>query len=64
MSAQVVREIAVAAFADAIDMLAIMQTLEAGNAPVAVARSARTDQVVKCIYRALWSRLAVIVTRA
>jgi hypothetical protein len=49
MSAQVVREIAVAAFADAIDMLAIMQTLEAGNAPVAVARSARTDQVVKCI---------------
>jgi hypothetical protein len=47
-------------------MLAIMETLEAGNAPaaVAVARSARTDQVVKCIYRALWSRLAVIVTRA
>ena len=44
MSAQVVREIAVA-FADAIDMLTIMQTLEAGNAPAAfaIARSARTD---------------------
>ena len=66
MSAQVVREIAAAAFADAIDMLAIIETLEAGNTPdaVAAARSTRTDQVVKCVYRALWSRLVVIVTRA
>jgi len=66
MSAQVVREIAAAAFKDAIDMLAIIEVLEAGNAPDAVAssRSNRTEQVVKCISRALWTRLVVIVTRA
>jgi hypothetical protein len=66
MSAQVVCEIAMASFGDAIDMLSIMETLEAGNAPASVAavNSARTDAVAKCVYRALWSRLVVIVARA
>jgi hypothetical protein len=66
MSAQVVREIAAASFADAIEMLSIIETLEAGNAPASVAavNSARTDAVAKCVYRALWSRLVVIVARA
>lgn len=66
MSAQVVRDIAAASFADAIDMLSIIETLEAGNAPEAVTavNTARTDAVVMCIYRALWSRLVTIVARA
>jgi hypothetical protein len=39
---------------------------EAGNAPAAVAvvNAARTDAVAQCVFRALWSRLVVIVTRA
>jgi len=66
MSAQLVRDIAADAFTDAIDMLSIVDTLESGNTPVAVAvvRTAQTDAVVECIYRALWTRLLVIVARA
>jgi hypothetical protein len=66
MTAQMVREIAAEAFSDAIDVLSIVETLDAGNAPAAVAavNAARTDAVAKCVYRALWSRLVVIVTRA
>jgi hypothetical protein len=66
MKAQMVREIAAEAFADAIDVLSIIETLEAGNTPAAVAavNAARTDAVAQCVYRALWSRLVVIVTRA
>jgi hypothetical protein len=66
MTAQVVRDIAKEAFADAIEMLAIIETLEAGNEPAVIAavNSARTDAVVMYIYAALWSRLVVIVTRA
>ena len=66
MTAQTVRDIAAEAFADAIDILSIIETLEAGNTPAAVAvvNAARTDAVAQCVYRALWSRLVVIVTRA
>jgi hypothetical protein len=66
MTAQLIREIAKEAFADAIDVLSIVETLEAGNDPAAVAavNTARTDAVAKCVYRALWSRLVLIVTRA
>jgi hypothetical protein len=63
---KLVREIATEAFVDAIDILSIIETLEAGNtsAAVAAANAAGTDKVAKCVYRALWSRLVVIVTRA
>jgi hypothetical protein len=66
MSAQMVCNIAAEAFTDAIDMLSIIETLDAGNTPASVAavNSARTDAVAMCVYRALWSRLVVIVTRA
>jgi hypothetical protein len=66
MAAQVVREIAAEAFTDAIDMLSIIETLDAGNtlASVAAVNSAGADAVAMCVYRALWSRLVVIVTRA
>ena len=66
MSVQLVREIAKDAFADAIEMLSIIETLEAGNAPAVVAavNSAKTGAVVTYISVAIWSRLVVIVTRA
>jgi hypothetical protein len=66
MMAQMVRDIAAEAFADAIDILSIIGTLEAGNTPAAVAavNAARTDAVAQCVYRALWSRLVVLVSRA
>ena len=48
MTVQIVRDIAAEAFADAIDMLSIIETLEAGNTPAAVAAvNARgTDQLI------------------
>ena len=66
MTAQLVRDIAADALTDAIDMLSIVDTLESGNASVAVAavRAAKTEAVAECIYRALWTRLLVIVARA
>jgi hypothetical protein len=66
MTVQMVRDIAAEGFTDAIDILSIIETLEAGNTPAAVAavNAAHTDAVAKCVYRALWSRLVVIVTRA
>jgi AbiU2 len=66
MTAQLVRNIASEAFADAIDVLRIVETLEAGNDPAAVAavNAAQTDAVARCVYRALWTRLVLIVTRA
>jgi hypothetical protein len=66
MTAEMVRNIAAEAFADSIDVLSIIETLEAENTPAAVAaiNAARTDAVAQCVYRALWSRLVVIVTRA
>jgi hypothetical protein len=66
MTAQTVRDIAAQAFADAIDILSIIETLEAGNKPAAVAavNAAHTDAVAQCVYRALWSRLVMIVSRA
>ena len=55
MSAQMVRSIAVEAFADAIDVLSIIETLEAGNTPATVAavNEAGIDAVARCAYRAL-----------
>ncbi|MBR1298537.1 hypothetical protein [Bradyrhizobium sp. AUGA SZCCT0042] len=66
MSVQLVREIASEAFKDAIEMLSIIETLEAGNAPdvIAAVNSAKTGAVVQYINAALWSRLLLIVTRA
>ncbi|KRR11528.1 hypothetical protein CP49_18000 [Bradyrhizobium valentinum] len=66
MSAQIVREVAKEAFADAVEMLAIIETLEAGNEPAVIAavNSARTGAVAMYVTAALWSRLLVIVTRA
>ncbi len=66
MTAQLVRDIAMDAFRDAIDILSIIETLEAGNTPSAVAavNAAGTAAVAECIYRALWSRLILLVTRA
>jgi hypothetical protein len=66
MTAQMLLDIGREAFADAIDVLSIIETIEAGNTPAAVkaVQAARTDQVVHCVYRALWSRLVMIVTRA
>jgi hypothetical protein len=66
MTVQMVRDIAAEGFVDAIDILSIIETLEAGNTPAAVAavNAAHTDAVARCVYRALWSRLVVIVTRA
>lgn len=66
MTEQLVRDIAAGAFRDAIDVLQIIETLEAGNAPSAVAavNAAGTDAVAECVYRVLWSRLILLVTRA
>ena len=66
MTVQLVRDIAAVAFRDAIDVLQVIETLEAGNAPSAVAavNAAGTDAVAECVYRALWSRLILLVTRA
>ena len=57
MTRQLVLDLSTEAFADAIDMLSIIETLEAGNTPAAVAavRAAKTDAVAVCIYRSLWS---------
>jgi hypothetical protein len=62
----VVQKIAADGFVDAIDALSIIETLEAGNtlAAVAAVNAAHTDAVAQCIYRALWSRLILVVTRA
>jgi hypothetical protein len=61
-----VREIAGYAFGDAIDIMQLIATLEAGNAPAVVSaiNAARVDNVAVCIYRALWSRLVGVVARA
>jgi hypothetical protein len=66
MTEQLVRDIAAGAFRDAIDVLSIIETLEAGNAPSAIAavNAAGTDAVAECVYRALWSRLILLVTRS
>jgi hypothetical protein len=66
MTVRMVREIAKQAWVDAIEVHLIIETLEAGNTSAAVAavNAAGTDAVAKCVYRALWSRLVVIVTRA
>jgi len=62
----IVRDIAAESFGAAMDILFVIETIEAGNAPSAVVavNSAGTDAVAHCVYRALWSRLLVIVTRA
>ena len=61
-----VRNIAKDAWADAIEIRKLIETLETGNTPVAVAaiNPAGTDDVAQSIYRALWSRLVMIVARA
>jgi hypothetical protein len=66
MTAEKVRTIAAAAFQDGIDIRMIIETLEAGNTPAAVAavNATNTGKVVKCIYRCMWTRLVMIVARA
>lgn len=66
MSAQIVRDIAKEAFSDAIEMLAIIETLEASNSAAAHATvsSAQTVEVAMYVRAALWSRLLSILIRA
>jgi hypothetical protein len=66
MSALLVRDIAKEAFADAVEMLSIIETLEAGNEPATIAavNAARTGAVAMYVNVALWSRLILIVSRA
>jgi hypothetical protein len=66
MSAQIVREIAAAAFKDAIDILAIIEVLSAQNhearwQQVNQAGAGRAADIIK---RALLSRLVILVARA
>jgi hypothetical protein len=53
VTAKAVSDIAAGAFADAIDILSIIETLEAGNAPAVIAsvNMAHTDRVAECVYR-------------
>ena len=53
MTAQTVRDLAAEAFADAIDILSLIETLETlGNTSAAVAavNATHTDAVVMCVY--------------
>jgi hypothetical protein len=65
-SAKMVHDIAADAFRDAIDIRFIIETLEAGNDPQAfqAVNRSHTAQVAECVYRALWTRLLIIVSRA
>ena len=65
-SAKKVRDIAADVFRDAIDIRFIIETLEAGNDPKAfqAVNGSRTAPVAECVYRALWTRLLIIVSRA
>ena len=65
MTAKTVCDIASQAFADAIDICQLIETLEALNSTEAIERinAAGTAAVAECIYRSLWSRLVLIVTR-
>jgi hypothetical protein len=66
MTVQKVRDIASMAFQDAIEIRAIIETLETGNTPSAIAavNAAGTDRVAQCVYRSLWRSLLMIVARA
>jgi hypothetical protein len=63
---QLVRDIASYAFTDAIDIMQVIETLEASNDPAVVGaiNAARVGNVAECISRALWSRLVGVVARA
>jgi hypothetical protein len=68
---ELVQEIADSTFADAIDIMMLIETLEALNEPVVVfaieanaSAGIRADNVAACISRALWSRLVGVVARA
>jgi hypothetical protein len=63
---QLVRDIANYAFVDAIDIMQVIETLEASNDPTVVStiNAAQVGQVAECISRALWSRLVGVVARA
>jgi hypothetical protein len=66
VTARLLQEIAHDAFTDAIDIMQLIETLKAGNAPAVVSaiNAARVGNVAACIYRALWSRLVGVVARA
>ena len=58
MAAQVVREIAAEAFTDAIDMLSIIETLDAGNTPALLPPSTRLAPMQsRCVSIALCGRV-------
>jgi hypothetical protein len=63
---QLVRDIASYSFTDAIDIMQVIETLEASNDPAVVSaiNTARVGDVAECISRALWSRLVGVVARA
>lgn len=66
MTVRLVQEIAGYAFADAIDIMQVIETLEAANEPAVVSaiNATRVGNVAECISRALWSRLVGVVARA
>src|SRR5262249_17976876 len=65
MSAQTVRKIAASAFVDAIEMLAIIEVLEAGNVKATEAlNKSGAGRAAAHVTRALFTRLHFLVTRA
>jgi hypothetical protein len=65
-TASLVQGIAGYAFGDAIDIMQVIDTLEASNEPAVVSAINATGvgNVADCISRALWSRLVGVVARA
>jgi hypothetical protein len=67
MNGQIVREIAASAFTDAIEIMAIIVTLEAANQKPAITKSlndADAGRAAEHIKRALFTRLHFLVSRA
>jgi len=67
MNGQIVREIAASAFTDAIEIMAIIETLEAGNQKPPVTKGlndAGAGRAAEHIKRALFTRLHFLVSRA
>ena len=66
MTAKRVVDISKKAFLDAIDIRFLIVTCEAGIQPAAIegVNAAKMVKVRQCVYRALWTRLVIIVARA
>jgi hypothetical protein len=66
VTVRLVQDIAAYAFADAIDVMQVIETLEASNDPAVVSAVIETGvgRVAECVSRALWSRLLSVIDRA